>query len=84
MRKTLVTTSWDDGHNLDLKVAALLDKSGLKGTFYISPQNRELSSASRLSDENIKLLASQHEVGAHTNTHPHLTRLDRNEVIVTN
>ena len=32
---TIVTTSWDDGNKLDLKLAALLDKYGLVGTFYI-------------------------------------------------
>ena len=34
--KTLITTSWDDGNKLDIKVAELLDKYGMKGTFYIA------------------------------------------------
>jgi hypothetical protein len=32
-----VTTSWDDGHKLDMKLAVLLKKYGIKGTFYICP-----------------------------------------------
>jgi len=36
MKKVIVTTSWDDGHLLDLRLAQLLQDAGLKGTFYIS------------------------------------------------
>ncbi len=32
---TFITTSWDDGHPLDFRVAELLSKYGLRGTFYI-------------------------------------------------
>ena len=32
---TCITTSWDDGHPLDLRVAELLAKYGLQGTFYV-------------------------------------------------
>ena len=50
-----ITTSWDDGHQLDLRVAELLTKYRLHGTFYIpkaaengtmkTAQIRELSRA---------------------------------------
>jgi hypothetical protein len=32
-RPFVMTTSWDDGHPLDLQIAQLLSKSGLAGTF---------------------------------------------------
>jgi hypothetical protein len=32
-RVAYITTSWDDGHPLDLRVAELLAKYGLKDTF---------------------------------------------------
>lgn len=64
-----ITTSWDDGHVLDLRVAELLDKHGLTGTFYIArgflPE--------RMSDAQLQQLATRHEIGAHTLTHPTLT-----------
>ena len=31
-----ITTSWDDGHTLDLRLADLLDKYDLRGTFYVA------------------------------------------------
>jgi peptidoglycan/xylan/chitin deacetylase (PgdA/CDA1 family) len=71
MKKIIITTSWDDGNILDLKLADFLNKYGLKGTFYI-PKNCEFRS---LSDDQVKLLAETQEVGAHTMTHPALIRL---------
>jgi peptidoglycan/xylan/chitin deacetylase (PgdA/CDA1 family) len=70
-----VTTSWDDGDMLDTKLTALLDKYGIKGTFYITQKYRE----QRLTDESIKMLAVRHEVGAHTLTHPDLRNLSEEE-----
>ena len=37
----IITTSWDDGHPLDFKLAELLNKYNLKGTFYIPRSNAE-------------------------------------------
>jgi peptidoglycan/xylan/chitin deacetylase (PgdA/CDA1 family) len=68
-----VTTSWDDGDILDLKLASLLDKYGIKGTFYITKDYRK----ERLSESDIKSLSQRHEIGAHTLTHPDLRKLSR-------
>ena len=68
----LFTTSWDDGHPSDLKVAALLEKYGLTGTFYVGPKGFE---GKALSPEKIRSLSSRHEIGAHTLAHPSLPRL---------
>ena len=75
----IVTTSWDDGHKLDLKLAPLLEKYGIRGTFYISPKNREFRKADLLSDEEIIKLRRDFEIGAHTMTHPRLTRISEKE-----
>lgn len=73
----LVTTSWDDGHALDLKLAALMQRYGIKGTFYISPEDKEFIESERLGDEGIRALAKDgFEIGAHTMSHTHLTKLD--------
>jgi peptidoglycan/xylan/chitin deacetylase (PgdA/CDA1 family) len=76
VKKVLVTTSWDDGHTLDLKLARLLRHYKLAATFYVAPQNRELKPNERLSEKNIKELSKNFEIGAHTLTHPELTKLD--------
>lgn len=72
-----VTTSWDDGDVLDLKLAALLDRYDIQGTFYITKECRK----ERLSDENIRTLSQRHEIGAHTLTHPDLRSCSREEKI---
>jgi glycosyltransferase involved in cell wall biosynthesis/peptidoglycan/xylan/chitin deacetylase (PgdA/CDA1 family) len=77
MAKVLVTTSWDDGHVLDLRVADLLRKYGLTGTFYVSPECREFPSHERLNEDLVRILAEDFEIGAHTQTHPRLTKVDQ-------
>ena len=63
------TTSWDDGHPLDHRVAALLAKYGLTGTFYVPIENsREVMTARQ-----IRQLSASFEVGAHTAHHVVLT-----------
>jgi peptidoglycan-N-acetylglucosamine deacetylase len=75
MKKMIVTTSWDDGHFLDLKMANLLKKNAIKGTFYVSPRNREFPKSDLLSDGQVKLLSRNFEIGAHTMTHPLLHKI---------
>jgi peptidoglycan/xylan/chitin deacetylase (PgdA/CDA1 family) len=65
---TIVTTSWDDGHPLDLRLANLLDRYGVQGTFYVP---REFSRG-RMDDSALCELA-QYEIGAHTLNHVPLT-----------
>jgi len=66
-------TSWDDGYLLDLRVADLLDRYGAKGTFYVCPKSQH--GQQMMSEEQIKTLSGRHTIGAHTLTHPHLTRI---------
>ncbi|MDP7247782.1 MAG: polysaccharide deacetylase family protein [Candidatus Peribacteraceae bacterium] len=73
----LFTTSWDDGYVLDLAIASLLEKYDCKGTFYICPE--EQHNRDMLKPEQIKDLNSRHEVGAHSMTHPKLTKVSLDE-----
>ena len=66
----IVTTSWDDGYKLDLKLGQLLNRYNLKGTFYVA-KNID----NKLSDSEIKLISQTQEIGSHTLTHPDLTKL---------
>lgn len=68
----LFTTSWDDGHPHDFRVADLLEKYGMTGTFYVC---RDGQVGAKLTDNQIRSLASRHEVGAHTLTHPSLRKI---------
>ena len=73
--RIVVTTSWDDGHVLDKKLAGLLNAYGIKGTFYISPNNKEFKPQELLEPEGVREIANSFEIGAHTMTHPHLTKV---------
>lgn len=73
--KTIVTTSFDDGHKLDLKLVKLIKKYNLKSTFYVSPFSHEFPKAMLLNEKDLKILSNDVEIGAHTLTHPHLDRI---------
>lgn len=72
MKKIYFTTSWDDGDKLDLKLLNLMNKYGIKGTFYI-PGN------SKLEKSDIQNIAKNQEIGAHTMTHRELTSISIKE-----
>ena len=67
---TYVTTSWDDGHPLDLRTAELLAKHGIRGTFYVP----ETTERERMTLRDIRALSAAFEVGAHTIHHADLTK----------
>ena len=74
--RTVVTTSWDDGHVLDLRLAELLERNAVGGTFYVAPRSIELDVAERLTAPQVRHLAARFEIGGHTLTHQRLTALD--------
>ena len=53
------TTSWDDGYKSDVRIAELLKKYILTGTFYIP-------TCCHLNDEQIISLSKNFEIGGHT------------------
>lgn len=71
--KLVITTSWDDGNNADLRVLSLLEKYQLKGTFYI-PQS--FSPFKTLTDDETRQIAKTQEIGAHTINHSYLAQVD--------
>jgi peptidoglycan-N-acetylglucosamine deacetylase len=72
MPQVLVTTSWDDGDVLDLRLAEIMDRHGVRGTFYI-PGN------AKLRGEGLRALAAAQEVGGHTLSHSRVDLLSRAE-----
>jgi peptidoglycan/xylan/chitin deacetylase (PgdA/CDA1 family) len=77
MPRLIVTTSWDDGHPEDARLADLLEEFGLRGTFYVAPQNRERPV---MGAPALRELAQRFEIGGHTMTHPPLTALAEDEL----
>lgn len=67
----LITTSWDDGHPLDFKIAELLDKYSINGTFYIPRSNPENEV---MRENDLCELARTFEIGGHTLNHTFLRK----------
>jgi peptidoglycan/xylan/chitin deacetylase (PgdA/CDA1 family) len=72
MTLRLITTSWDDGDPRDLRMADLLEKYGLKGTFYACPTP---PCGPPLTSAELSALSRRFEVGAHTIHHVVLTEV---------
>jgi peptidoglycan/xylan/chitin deacetylase (PgdA/CDA1 family) len=73
MQPAIVTTSWDDGHPLDARLADLLAAHGLRGTFYVP-----LAAGGRpvVRGPGVRAMrALGMEIGSHSMTHRALTRL---------
>jgi hypothetical protein len=79
-RPLIVTTSWDDGHPSDMRVAELLARHGLAGTFYVPTRNSEGRPVLGAAD--IRALSSGFEIGGHGWDHVVLTGLSRADVRV--
>jgi peptidoglycan/xylan/chitin deacetylase (PgdA/CDA1 family) len=69
----LVTTSWDDGHPSDFRVADLLERHGLQGTFYVPCRNSEGRPVMQPTE--IAQLGRRFEIGGHTYDHVSLTKI---------
>ena len=70
----IVTTSWDDGQKIDLKLSELLTKYGVKGTFYITKSYRD-----PLEKRDVIEINRDHEIGAHTLSHVDLPDIPLSE-----
>lgn len=73
MKRAIFTTSWDDGHPLDLRTAALLTKYGLKGTFYVPTEKSEWPLMTK--SQVVELDGMGMEIGSHTVNHAILPQL---------
>ena len=71
----IVTTSWDDGHPADLRVAEMLARHGLSGTFYVPSRNSEGRAV--MSASQVQSLSQSFEIGGHGRDHVVLTGLSR-------
>ena len=72
----IFVTPWDDGDPFDERLADLLFKWGIKGTFYIPIRNSEGRKV--ISPAAIRTLDKMHEVASHTLDHLYLNKLTLN------
>ncbi len=82
-KKKAVTFSFDDGVTQDIRLIAILNKYGLKGTFNINSsllglkgelvRNNVRISHDKINPSQVKEVYAGHEVAVHTLTHPNLT-----------
>lgn len=73
----LFTTSWDDGHALDVRLAGLLERLGLTGTFYASTGE---GGSRTIGDEALARIGGVHELGNHGRTHTPFTLLTPGQI----
>lgn len=68
------TCSTDDGHPSDMKMAELLSKNSINGTFFIPIKNRE--GLPVMSQAQIREIGNRFEIGSHTYDHCYLKSVD--------
>lgn len=71
--------SMDDGTPTDIKMALLLDKYKLRGTFYVPLNNIEGNLT--LKDSDIRSIGMDHEIGSHTKDHQYLNLCSLNTAV---
>ena len=71
MHAAALTTSWDDGHPLDLRLAGLLREHNIPATFYIPRR----APTGTIEPAQIRELAESFEIGGHTLDHVFLTEV---------
>jgi peptidoglycan-N-acetylglucosamine deacetylase len=79
MKPAVLTTSWDDGHRCDVRLARMLKEHGLKATFYVAPENQEFAKQDLLPLPEVRDLSQDFEIGAHSMTHPRLPTISEQE-----
>ncbi len=72
----IITTSWDDGHPLDLKLITILNKFSIPATFYIPHTNNENEV---IDEKELKKISFDYDIGNHTLNHLRLNKISNKE-----
>ncbi|WP_329090932.1 MULTISPECIES: polysaccharide deacetylase family protein [unclassified Streptosporangium] len=76
--KTVVALTFDDGDSSHPAVARMLEKRGMRGTFYVNTDT--VGGEEKLTRRGLAEIARKgHEIGGHTLTHVRLTELTQSE-----
>jgi hypothetical protein len=71
--KKALTMSYDDGQVFDIRLVELFDKHGIRGTFHLN--SGRLDTQGFISSEEVKTKFKNHEISAHSTTHPFLDKI---------
>jgi len=74
-----LTMSYDDGRRFDRRLVDIFDKNGIRGTFHIN--SGFLGSEEHVRREEMRDLYKNHEVAAHTVTHPTIARCPKEQIV---
>lgn len=74
-----MTMSYDDGRNLDLRLARLFDLHGIRGTFHLN--SIKFGRDRYLAAQDVAKTFAHHEVSCHTYSHPYLDRIPTEQVV---
>ncbi|MFI6508310.1 polysaccharide deacetylase family protein [Streptosporangium sp. NPDC050855] len=76
--RTVVSLTFDDGDSTHPAVAGMLERHGMRGTFYVNTDT--VGGEEKLTRRELARIAKKgHEIGGHTLTHVRLTELTRSE-----
>ena len=77
---TVVSLTFDDALAQQVQAAAMLEKHGMRGTFFLNTWRLQTPSVDDMTPPQARDLQSRgHEIGGHTLNHPHLTALTRDQ-----
>jgi peptidoglycan/xylan/chitin deacetylase (PgdA/CDA1 family) len=77
---TVVSLTFDDALAQQLSAAAVLEKHGMRGTFFLNTWRLRTSNVENMTAAQAKGLQDRgHEIGGHTLDHPHLTTLSSDQ-----
>lgn len=76
-KKRIVTFSYDDGHINDVRLVALFNKYGVKGTFHLN--DKRVGFDKRKAE--MRELYRGHEISCHTSTHGFLVNMPSSSII---
>ncbi|MBQ3063392.1 MAG: polysaccharide deacetylase family protein [Clostridia bacterium] len=89
--RKILTFSYDDGVTQDVRLIALLNKYGMKGTFNLNSgllgrdgalvRNGVRVNHIKVQPQDVRYIYEGHEVAAHTLTHPFLPQIKEDEII---
>lgn len=78
-KRRCLTLSYDDGRLEDRRLVEILDRAGVRGTFHLN--TAVLGDGEHVTAEELKTLYKNHEVSAHTHTHPFLAELPQGAAV---
>ena len=78
-RHKVLTMSYDDGKAADRRLVDLFNRYGIKGTFHLN--SGLFGTGDRIPENDVAALYKEHEISAHTLTHPTIARSPKEQLL---